>query len=124
MFGNTQEGIPWRPIEHCCSKENKKLKSNTLIETNIQGELKHRGKKTKKYRQKVSELGLHFRKLKSRKIKGRKKEIYCPPREQEKIIKVKITSKRRKMQRRGNQREPRGGGDRNKTSSENNQCIQ
>ena len=36
-----------RPIEHCCSKENKKLKCNTLIETNIQGEPKYRDEKTK-----------------------------------------------------------------------------
>ena len=27
----------YRPIEHFCSKENEKLKCNTLIETNIQG---------------------------------------------------------------------------------------
>ena len=45
MFGNTQEHNSWRqqfkdwhrPIEHCCRKENEKLKCNTLIETNIQG---------------------------------------------------------------------------------------
>ena len=36
-----------KPIEHCCSKINKGLKCNTLIETNIQGEPKYRDEKGK-----------------------------------------------------------------------------
>ena len=69
MFGNTHGDHQFkdehRPIEHCCRKENEKLKYNTLIETNIQGELKYRDEKDKiTQTEKISEIGLHIRKLK------------------------------------------------------------
>ena len=75
MLGNTIEDIlrdqkfkdGHRQIENFCSIENEKLKCYTLIETNIQGapntETKM-AKNTQSY--KVSEIGLHFRKFKSR----------------------------------------------------------
>ena len=42
FHGHQQFKDRHRPIEHFCKKENEKLKCNTLIETNIQGEPKYR----------------------------------------------------------------------------------
>ena len=50
LHGNQQFKDGHRPIEHCCNKENEKLKCNTLIETNIQGEPKCKDEKGKEYR--------------------------------------------------------------------------
>ena len=66
-------------------------KCNTLIETNIQGEPIYRDEKGKKYTDIESfHNKIHFRKLKSRKVKGNTPS----PREEERIIKVRITSRK------------------------------
>ena len=73
--------------------------------------------------QKASKIGLHFRKLKLRKVKGRAKEIYCPQGGKKNNQGENIKQRRRGREGR-KQREPRGGGDRNRTSSGNNPLIQ
>ena len=82
------------PIEHSCKKETEKLKYMTLIETNIQGEPKFRDKKGNKYLDIES-----FRNMTSlpeikikKSLKKRKGDIIYP-REEGRVIKVRITNK-------------------------------
>ena len=78
-----------------CSKENEKLKCNTLIETNIQGEPKYRYEKSKEYIEIESFWNrTTLQEIEIKEIQRKRKGNTLFPREKERIINVRITSKK------------------------------
>ena len=113
--------------EHCCSKENEKLKSNILIETNIQGKSKYRKEKGKEYTDIESfQNRTTLQEIEIKENQRNRKRNTLSPIEEKRIIKMRIASRKREQKgekcKGGEQGESRG--DRNRTSSRNNPCIQ
>ena len=96
FHGNQQFKDGHRPIEYCCSKRNEGLKCNTLIDTIIQGEPKYRDKKGKEYKNIESvQIRTKLWEIEIEENQRKRKGDTLSPREEERMIKVRVTSRKK-----------------------------